>query len=87
MKTNESLLRITGTCDISCFHQLQQQNWIAHVIRRENDNPCKRLTFYDIHRKKLGRKSPSILDRAIQHSGMSKEQFLRTCFLKKNPQR
>ena len=29
---------------------------IAHVIRRDNDNPCKQ--FYKIDRKKLGRKSP-----------------------------
>ena len=84
---NERLLNITGTQDISCFYHLQQQNWIAHTIRRDNDNPCKRLTFYDICRKKLGRKSPSILDRTIQYSGMSREQFLRTCFLKKNSQR
>ena len=84
---NDQLHEITKTEDVSKFYRLQQQNWIAHVVRRGNDNPCKRLTFYDIARKKLGRKSPSILERVIDNSGLSKEQFLNACMKKDNPQR
>ena len=81
--TNDTLHEITRTCSIEEFYEMQQKNWIAHVIRRENDNICKILTFYTIKRKKLGRRSPSILDRALAVSGMSKSQFLKVCFTRR----
>ena len=80
---NEALHEITRTCSIEEFYEMQQRNWIAHVIRRENDNICKILTFYDIKRKKLGRKSLSILERALAASGMTRSQFLKACFTRK----
>ena len=85
--TNRKLEQLTRTKPISSYYRLQQQNWVAHVIRRENNNPCKMLTFYNINRKKRGRRSPSILDRAVQHSGLTINEFISKCFMKQNPQR
>ena len=84
--SNESLYRITKTNTIKEFHQQQQINWIAHVIRRQNNNVNKMLTFHTVKRSRRGRKIPSILDRAVQNSGLSFSEFLRTSFLKRNCQ-
>ena len=84
--SNESLYRITKTNTIKEFHQQQQINWIAHVIRRQNNNVNKMLTFHTVKRSRRGRKIPSILDRAVQNSGLSFSEFLRTSLLKRNRQ-
>jgi len=62
---NERLREITKTKTITQYYELQQIKWIAHVIRRENDNICKILTFHSTKRKKRGRNIKSILERAI----------------------
>ena len=46
--TNEKLQDITKTSSIADFYKMQQVTWIAHVIRRDNDNVCKILTFHTI---------------------------------------
>ena len=84
--TNQKLHEITKTKSITQYYQQQQQNWVAHLIRRNNDNVGKILTFHNVIRKKRGRKSPSILERAIDYSGASRSEFLRVSFQKRNPQ-
>ena len=46
--TNERLHELTKTNTISSFYQRQQVDWIAHLIRRENDNVGKILTFLNL---------------------------------------
>ena len=77
---NDTIYGITGTKTIQEYYENQQHNFIAHTVRRENNYPCKILTFHSMHRKKRGRKSMSILERTVHKSGMSKSQFLKTCF-------
>ena len=84
--TNHRFHEIARTKSISEYYQQQQLNWVAHLIRRDNNNVGKILTFHTVARTKRGRKSPSILERAVQHSGVSRSEFLRVSFQKKNPQ-
>ena len=80
---NEDLYRITKTKSIEHFYEQQQIKWIAHIIRRENSNICKIMTFHKTKRTKRGRKQLSILERSIQNLGLDKSEFLKTSFLKK----
>ena len=79
---NDRLFEIVKTSNIAEFYHLQQRNWIAHVIRRENTNPCKQITFHATKNTRLGKRIPSILDRAVNLSGLSKSQFIREAFRK-----
>ena len=83
---NQELYRLTKTETIEDFHRKQQNNWVSHVIRRRNDNICKILTFDTTRRTKRGRKTPSILERAIEYSGTSRTEFIRNSFNKRNLQ-
>ena len=83
---NQRLHQITATVSVSEFYEEQQANWVSHVIRRNNNNVCKELTFNSVKRTRLGRKIPSILERAVQQSGLSSSEFLRTSFRKENRQ-
>ena len=80
---NEKLFTIAKTISIKDFYSQQQVNWIAHVIRRENSNPCKKLTFHWTKVSKRGRKTTSIIERATASSGLSRNQFIRDCFLRR----
>ncbi|XP_033098478.1 uncharacterized protein LOC117102327 [Anneissia japonica] len=80
---NKKLFSIVKTISIQDFYSQQQVNWIAHVIRRENSNPCKKLTFQWTKVSKRGRKNSSIIERATAFSGLSRNQFIRDCFLKR----
>ena len=82
--TNETLYRVSNTKSIKQFYEQQQMKWIAHVIRRENDNICKILTFHQTKRVKRGRKLLSVLERCVVNSGLERSEFLRTSFLKQN---
>ena len=81
---NERLHQITKTESISEYYENQQLNWISHVIRRDNQNLCKILTFYSIKAKRRGRRTASILQRAVEKSGMTTSQFLKASFQKSN---
>ena len=84
--TNADLHSITKTMTVSDYYHQQQFNWISHLIKRDNDNVGKILTFHNVVRTKRGRKSLYILERVIQHSGLSRSEFLRVSFRKENPQ-
>ena len=84
--TNNRLYELTRSTTIKEFYEQQQINWISHVIRRENDNVSKILTFHCTKRTKIGRKSLSILERAMQNSSISYSQFLKDSFKKNNKQ-
>ena len=84
MITNQSLHQMTRTETIQNYFKCQQENYIAHLVRRENSNSCKILTFHDTFRKKRGRRSLTILEQVVENSGMSKSQFLRACFESRN---
>ena len=81
---NDKLLCITKTESIDQFHRTQQEKWMSHVVRRNNKNICKILTFHSVKRTKPGRKTPSILERTAAHSGLPLNQFLRNSFAKEN---
>ena len=81
---NERLHQITKTLSITEFYEKQQSDWMSHVIRRDNLNLCKILTFHSIKPRRLGRRTPSILQRVVNASGLSMSQYLRTSFLKQN---
>ena len=83
---NDRLYELTNSKDISTYYKLQQMNWISHIIRRENDNISKILTFHSTKRKRLGRSTTSILERVVQRSGISYTQFLKDSFRKMNNQ-
>ena len=82
--TNEDLMSITQTESVIQFHKKQQLQWISHLIRRENNNICKILTFHSVKRTKPGRKNASFLERAVQHSDTSLNQFLENSMAKAN---
>ena len=82
--TNKRLFQITNTPSIEEFYELQQRNWVAHVIRRENSNPCKQLMFHAIKNKKLGKKVKSILEQVVNKSLVSRCQLIRDCFNRAN---
>ena len=84
--TNADLRSITNTSTLSDYYHQQQLKWISHLIRRDNDNVGKILTFHDVVRRKRGRKSLSILERVIDRSGVSRSEFLRASFQKRNTQ-
>ena len=84
--TNADLRSITNTITLSDYYHQQQLNWISHLIRRDNDNVGKILTFHDVIHTKRGRKSLSIVERVIKRSGVSRSEFLRASFRKENPQ-
>ena len=81
---NENLYRITKTSPINQYYENQQMKWMAHIIRRENNNICKILTFHTVKRTKRGRKTLSILERVVQKLRMNLSEFLRKSFLKQN---
>ena len=82
--TNEKLYQITGALTIQEYMTQQQINWISHVIRRENNNVCKILTFHSTKRTKLGRKNLTVLERAVKESRLCLSQFLKESFVKNN---
>ena len=81
---NEEIHNITNTKPITEYYQQQQADWISHIIRRDNQNLCKILTFHSIESRRIGRRTKSILQRAIDASCLSTSQFLRKSFLKMN---
>ena len=83
---NERLYELTRVCTIKEFFSQRQINWISHIIRRPNNNVCKILTFHATKRKKIGRKVLSIIERAVEESGVSYAQFLKDSFSKNNRQ-
>ena len=81
---NEEIHNITNTKPITEYYQQQQADWISHIIRRDNQNLCKILTFHSIESRRIGRRTKLILQRAIDASCLSTSQFLRKSFLKMN---
>ena len=84
--SNERLYELTDTCTIKEFVGQRQVNWISHVIRRQNSNVCKILTFHSTKRTKQGRKTLTVLERAVRHSGVGLTQFVSDSFAKNNRQ-
>ena len=76
---NDRLFRITKTKTIESFYETQQSKWIAHVIRRENNDIIKILTFHTTKGKR-GAPVKSILERSINYSRLDRNQFIRDCF-------
>ena len=83
--SNERLFNITKVPTIKDFYEQQQQNYVSHIIRRENNTLAKKLMFHNERNVKKGRKSPSILEKVIKRSGLEKSEFIRKSFEKKNP--
>lgn len=81
--SNSKLYQITNASNITTFYQRQQRNWIAHIVRRNNSHPCKKLTFHTTKRKQRGRPTASIMDHVVVSSGMVKQNLLKKLFTRK----
>ena len=53
---DRDLLSITQTDSIESFYTEQQHKWIAHTIRRPNNEIIKKLTFHQTKNVKRGRR-------------------------------
>ena len=85
------LHEMTGTTSLQDCYEEQQKKWICHVLRSENHEPTKILTFHNTKNKRRGRKVKSVLQRVIDRSGVDRGQFFssssfteRNKLLKKN---
>ena len=83
--TNDRLQNITKTESIESFYKKQQSNYVSHIIRQSNLSICKILLFHAEKRTKRGRKTKSFLERVVEASGTSHNEFLKASFEKKNP--
>ena len=81
--TNQQLYNITQTESIQLYYETQLSKWVSHIIRRGNDNICKILLFHTVKRSKLGRKTPSFLEKAVEISEYSQAEFIRKSFSSK----
>ena len=52
--SNDAILKLCGTEDIELYIRRQQRNYLAHVVRNDDDTLCKKLTFDD-HIRRPGR--------------------------------
>ena len=77
---DRDLFSITQTDSIESFYTEQQHKWIAHTIRRPNNEIIKKLTFHQTKNVRRGRRIQSILEKSQQRSNTEKQQYLRDCF-------
>ena len=79
--TNDRLMKITNTQNLSDYVKNMQRNWIMHVIRRDNTTFIKALTFNSNKNRKRGRLFKTVYDRVTANEdGM--ESFFRECMRK-----
>ena len=53
---DRDLFSITQTDSIESFYTEQQHKWIAHTIRRTNNESIKKLTFHQTKNVRRGRR-------------------------------
>ena len=80
---DRDLFSITQTDSIESFYTEQQHKWIAHTIRRPNNETIKKLTFHQTKNVRRGRRIQSILEKSQQRSNTEKQQYLKNCFNRK----
>lgn len=69
LQNHKELYQIIETASLEELQQQQQLKWIAHGTQRENNDIIKMLTFYKTSNKRLEKKTPSVLERAITATG------------------
>lgn len=75
--SNKKLHQICRTEDISNFIKQQQANYLAHIIRKENNTATKRLTFECNTNTKRGQKRTTLLSNVANHLEIDSEQVCR----------
>ena len=80
--SNEDLYKICGTESISVFVYRQQQRYIAHNVRKEDNSMTKRLTFNDNASHQRGA-AISLLKNVMRRDGRPPSTFYSDCLSKK----
>ena len=80
--SNEELYRICSTESISVFVNRQQQRYIAHILRKEDNSMTKRLTFNDNVSHQRGA-AISLLKNVMKRDGRPPSAFYSDCLSKK----
>ena len=75
--SNEDILRICKTTDASTFIKSLQKKYLAHTIRRPDDDAAKQLVFNRDKYRKRGRPVPTLLSQVLNDTGMSEQTFFR----------
>ena len=78
---NIEIYRLCGTEPLNLFIERQQRNYIAHVVRKQDESTTKRLTFNDDKVNRRGR-STSLLKVVINRYGKTSHAFYRDCLEK-----
>ena len=73
--TNYDILRLSGTEDIESYIRKQQRNYLAHLVRREDDSISKRLVFEE-NPKRAGRQV-TMEKMVYEHEKVSQDNFNR----------
>ena len=72
--SNEDLIRMAKTTDLSSYIRKQQRNYAGHIIRKENSSIVKRLFFNSNASHKPGRQT-TLHSSVIMAEKRTKEEF------------
>ena len=72
--TNSHILKICGTTCVAEFIRLQQQSYLAHIIRMQNTSIAKRLLFNNNISKQRGPRT-TLLSSVVAQQGCTREEF------------
>ena len=74
--SNEDLLRLGKTENISTFVSRMQRNYAAHIVRKENTSILKRVMFNDDDRRRTGR-TTTLLKTVIANERIAPGDFFK----------
>ena len=74
--TNQKIHNICKTIPLTKFITLQQRNYIAHVIRQDDDVLTKRLLF-NTETSRIHGRQQSILQQAVERESITEYEFIR----------
>ena len=78
---NKDIYRLCGTDPLNLFIERQQRNYIAHIVRKQDESITKRLTFNNDKINRRGR-STSLLKSVINRHGKTAHAFYADCLAK-----
>ena len=78
--SNGDVLRQCGAENIESFIRRQQRNYLAHIVRQDDDSLCKRLTFND-DRRRQGRHTTT-RTMVLEHEKLDGDEFNREAMLR-----
>ena len=81
--TNQRILELCNTDDISAFVRKQQTNYPAHLARQPNTALTKRLLFNVNKHTKQGRPIATLEQKVLTHTNMAADQFYKAAIGRK----